>query len=361
MFVSLGPLAAKKVGAKGVGYSPAEAGIYQWIREQNGEARPGSEYVKARCAEVGGCPSIYFDYQVAEAILALSPEANGKAAVETFKALAKRTGEERVVELGLHNEGKHIRFRDIIEQPRRSLTSPVWAGIEAEGRTYSPFTINTEYMVPWRTLTGRQHFYIDHEWFRELGEYLPNYKPPLDWAALGLLVDVDVREFDYDPAKYRIEKDGKRMMLARFLTPHGKWNIHSTYWDNLYMLTLFRGGQVVWMNDEDARWLGLRDNDWIELYNANGVIVARVATSPRIPRGTVIMYHAQERHVYVPISERSGKRGGIHNSVTAAHLKPTKMVGGYAQLSYFINYYGPTGVNRDTVVLIRKRETPPKF
>jgi nitrate reductase alpha subunit len=89
------------------------------------------------------------------------------------------------------------------------------------------------------------------------------------------------------------------------------------------------------------------------MYNANGVVVARAAVSPRIPRGTVIMYHAQERHVYVPISPRTGKRAGIHNSVTITHLKPTEMVGGYAQLSWFFNYYGPTGVNRDTLVVIR--------
>jgi nitrate reductase alpha subunit len=29
------------------------------------------------------------------------------------------------------------------------------------------------------------------------------------------------------------------------------------------------------------------------------------------------------------------------------------MVGGYAQLSWFFNYYGPTGVNRDTLIVIR--------
>jgi nitrate reductase alpha subunit len=202
-------------------------------------------------------------------------------------------------------------------------------------------------------LTGRQHFYIDHEWFRELGEAFPVYKRPLDQSMARLLADVDMKDFWYEPARYRVESGGGRYLVARYLTPHGKWNIHSEYWDNLIMLTLFRGGQVVWMNDEDAKWLGVKDNDWVEMYNANGVVVARAAVSPRIPRGTVIMYHAQERHVYVPISPRTGRRAGIHNSVTITHLKPTKMVGGYAQLSWFFNYYGPTGVNRDTLVVIR--------
>jgi len=68
------------------------------------------------------------------------------------------------------------------------------------------------------------------------------------------------------------------------------------------------------------------------------------------------MYHAQERHVYAKASKLTGKKGGIHNSATKVDLKPTKMVGGYAQLSYFFNYYGPTGVNRDTVAIVYLHE-----
>jgi nitrate reductase alpha subunit len=69
-----------------------------------------------------------------------------------------------------------------------------------------------------------------------------------------------------------------------------------------------------------------------------------------------LMYHAQEKIVNVPGAEMSGKRGGIHNSVTRAVTKPTHMIGGYAQLSYGFNYYGTVGSNRDEFVLIRKME-----
>jgi nitrate reductase alpha subunit len=31
------------------------------------------------------------------------------------------------------------------------------------------------------------------------------------------------------------------------------------------------------------------------------------------------------------------------------------MIGGYAQLSYGANYYGPTGSNRDSVTIVRRR------
>ncbi|MCE4613620.1 MAG: nitrate reductase subunit alpha [Desulfurococcales archaeon] len=342
MFISLGG-GARKVGAKGISYDTSD--VYEELKLRN-----GSVYWEG-CPD--GCPSLEKDKYAAETILALSPETNGRLAPRAFASLEKRTG--RAMQ-DLVTSLDEIRFDDIVRQPRRSHTSPIWSGIESPGRAYSPFTINTEKLVPWRTLSGRQHFYVDHDWFLELGEFFPTYKPPLDMVSLGSLKNtarkLGISRFD----DYRVQVNGKKMLLLRYLTPHGKWNIHSEFWDNLRMLTLFRGGQVVWLNDEDARWAGISDNDWIEVVNDNGVIVARAATSPRIPKGVAIMYHAQERHLYVGRSSITGKKGGIHNSVTRTDLKPTKMVGGYAQLSYFFNYYGPTGVNRDTMVLVFLRE-----
>ena len=40
--------------------------------------------------------------------------------------------------------------------------------------------------------------------------------------------------------------------------------------------------------------------------------------------------------------------------MTRIVLKPTHMIGGYAQLSYGFNYYGTVGSNRDEFVVIRK-------
>jgi nitrate reductase / nitrite oxidoreductase, alpha subunit len=68
------------------------------------------------------------------------------------------------------------------------------------------------------------------------------------------------------------------------------------------------------------------------------------------------MYHAQEKIVNVPGSEITMRRGGIHNSVTRATLKPTHMIGGYAHLSWGLNYYGTVGSNRDEFVVVRKIE-----
>ena len=63
----------------------------------------------------------------------------------------------------------------------------------------------------------------------------------------------------------------------------------------------------------------------------------------------------------MPGSEVTGQRGGIHNSVTRAVMKPTHMIGGYGQLSYAFNYYGPTGNQRDEITVIRRRAQEVEF
>ena len=119
---------------------------------------------------------------------------------------------------------------------------------------------------------------------------------------------------------------------------------------------LFRsGGPDIWMSVEDAGKIGVKDNDWIEAVNRNGIVVARAVVSHRMPEGLVYMYHAKDRTIDVPRVEATGKRGGIHNSLTRLLLKPSHLIGGYAQFSYGFNYYGPTGNQRDEVTVIRRR------
>ena len=57
----------------------------------------------------------------------------------------------------------------------------------------------------------------------------------------------------------------------------------------------------------------------------------------------------------VPKTETHRQRGGIHNSLTRIMVKPTHLIGGYAQLSFAFNYLGPTGNQRDEVTVIRRR------
>lgn len=327
--ISLGPLVKERpIGTKGIAWSASEE--YEKLKRVLGVTRSG-------IAE--GCPDLSSDRNVAEAILTLSSTTNGKMAVKAWEALEKKTA-LHLKDLAEERAEECFSFEEITSRPKSVITSPAFSGSEKGGRRYSPFTTNVERLIPWRTLTGRQQFYIDHEMLREFGETLATYKPTL-------------KHKPFHPNSKRPVEGGKEIVL-NYLTPHNKWSIHSMYYDALPMLTLFRGGPTIWLNHEDAAETQIADNDWIECFNRNGVVVARAVVSHRMPRGMAFMYHAQDRHIHVPGTSISGTRGGTHNSPTRIHVKPTHMIGGYAQLSYGFNYYGPTGNQRDLNVVIRK-------
>ncbi|MFP5397615.1 MAG: nitrate reductase subunit alpha, partial [Gammaproteobacteria bacterium] len=329
-FTALGPL-MEKVGNSGKGIAWNTADEVRQLAELNGCVHDEGP--------TQGMPRIVTDIDAAEVVLMLAPETNGHVAVKAWEALSKATGREHA-HLALHREDEKIRFHDIQAQPRKIISSPTWSGLESEKVSYNAGYTNVHELIPWRTLTGRQQFYQDHRWMLAFGEGLSSYRPPIDMKATA--------------GMHGVRPNGHPEILLNFITPHQKWGIHSTYTDNLIMLTLSRGGPIIWLSEDDARRAGVEDNDWVELFNVNGAIAARAVVSQRVNPGMVLMYHAQEKIVNTPGSEITGVRGGIHNSVTRIVLKPTHMIGGYAQLSYGFNYYGTIGTNRDEFVIVRK-------
>jgi nitrate reductase alpha subunit len=320
---------------KGVTVKPERA--VEYLRRVNGTIRGGV---------ADGRPALTRDIHLAEGILALSGTTNGQVAVAGWKALERRTG-VALADLAQERIGEQISFADTQVQPRAVITSPEGSGSETGGRRYSPFVVNVERGKPWHTLTGRMHFYLDHDWIHEYGEALPTYRPPLNYG----------RHF----GDQGVSEAGRPEITVRYLTPHSKWSIHSEYQDNLHMLRLFRGGPVIWMSPLDAEKIGVSDNEWIEAYNRNGVVACRAVVSHRMPEGTVFMYHAKDRHLMTPKSEISGWHGGGDNALTRLVIKPTHVIGGYAQFSYAFNYYGPTGNQRDEVTVIRRRSQQVQF
>ena len=135
-------------------------------------------------------------------------------------------------------------------------------------------------------------------------------------------------------------------MMLNYLTPHGKWHIHSTYGDNQRMMTLSRGVEPLWMNDKDA-----------DRHRHRGQRLGRGPQRQRRGRDARRRQRAHSaRHLHsVPLAgahaigaevaaARSNRRAGGHNSLTRMRLKPNLMVGGYGQFTYHFNYWGPTGV-----------------
>ncbi|MBZ5528990.1 MAG: nitrate reductase subunit alpha [Acidobacteriia bacterium] len=327
-FISFGPLArANGLSAHGTHYNIED--VYdEVVRTKPTVSWGGEKY-----------PSLAADERVCDTILHFASVTNGELAYRSYKEMEEKVGRP-LVHLAESNRGSRISYKELQARPHRLLNSPMWSGLSENGRAYSPFTYNVEELVPWRTLTGRQHLYLDHPGYIQFGEHLPTYKPkPL-------------------PAQYadmRVSREVGPTKMLNYLTPHGKWHIHSTYGDNQRMTTLSRGVEPLWMNDKDAADIGIVDNDWVEMHNDNGVVVTRAVVSARLPRGICIQYHSPERTYSVPTSPlRKGRRAGGHNSLTRTRLKPNLMVGGYGQFTFHFNYWGPIGCNRDTHIFVRK-------
>lgn len=329
-FTSIGPL-LESIGNGGKGISWDTKDEVDFLRQLN--RTHTAEGVNKGMAKIDTA------IDACEMILSLAPETNGQVAVKAWQALGEFTGRDHT-HLALPKEDEKIRFNDIVAQPRKIISSPTWSGLEDEHVSYNAGYTNVHELIPWRTVTGRQQFYQDHEWMRDFGEQLCSYKPPINLKTVAPVLNK--------------KPNGNTEIVLNFLTPHQKWGIHSTYSDNLLMLTLSRGGPIVWISEIDAKAAGIVDNDWIEVFNVNGALAARAVVSQRVPEGMSMMYHAQERIVNIPGSEQTGTRGGIHNSVTRAVMKPTHMIGGYAQQAYGFNYYGTVGCNRDEFVVLRK-------
>ncbi len=328
-FTSLGPLLnSQGNGGKGI----------NWNTDSEVELLKKLNYVHHEGA-AKGLAKIETAIDAAEVILTLAPETNGQVAVKAWDALSEFTGREHR-HLAINKEEEKIRFRDIQAQPRKIISSPTWSGLEDEHVSYNAGYTNVHELIPWRTVTGRQQLYQDHQWMRDFGESLIAYRPPINTRTVHDIMGK--------------KGNGNKEKALNWITPHQKWGIHSTYSENLLMLTLSRGGPIVWMSEIDAKDLGIEDNDWIEAFNSNGSLTARAVVSQRVPDGMVMMYHAQERLVNLPGGEITGQRGGIHNSVTRVCPKPTHMIGGYVHQAYGFNYYGTVGSNRDEFVVVRR-------
>ncbi|QNI08186.1 nitrate reductase subunit alpha [Mycobacterium kubicae] len=337
-WLSLGPLVDRfGITTKGITVHP-----FREVEELSAKFGVMSSGVAA------GRPAVTTAQRMADVLLLLSGTTNGRLAVEGFRELEKRTG-QRLAHLAEGSEDRRIDYADTQARPVPVITSPEWSGSETGGRRYAPFTINIENLKPFHTLTGRMHFYLAHDWVEELGEHLPVFRPPLDMTRLFGQPELGSRS-----------EDGIGLTV-RYLTPHSKWSFHSTYQDNLYMLSLSRGGPTMWMSPGDAAKIDVRDNDWVEAVNTNGIYVCRAIVSHRMPDGVVFVYHVQERTVDTPRTETNGKRGGNHNALTRVRIKPSHLAGGYAQHAFAFNYLGPTGNQRDEVTVVRRRSQEVRY
>ncbi|MSR00663.1 MAG: hypothetical protein EXR88_04620 [Gammaproteobacteria bacterium] len=190
------------------------------------------------------------------------------------------------------------------------------AGVMWDGSN-SPFHNDISESVhdkrPYETLTGRQQFYIDHEWFLKFDEALPVYHAPLKIKGYPL-----------------------QMTMG-----HARHGVHSMWRDDSFLLSLQRGEPDIYVNPDDASARNVRDGDLIEVFNNAGSFICMAHPSAGIMPGTVYMYHGWDPTMF------RGRQNFAAVIPTAGLVKPTSIAGDYGHLGYRVLAYAPNQTYRD--------------
>jgi DMSO reductase family type II enzyme molybdopterin subunit len=187
------------------------------------------------------------------------------------------------------------------------------------GDTHWPHRWFVEDKIAWPTLTGRQQFYLDHEWYLEAGEELPVHKDPP--GARG---------------RYPLRINGG----------HTRWSIHAIWRDHQLMLRLQRGEPACFLSPVDCTPRGIRDGDRVRVYNDTGSFEATAKLAPRVDPGEVIIYHAWEPYQF---KDWKGQQEPVEAPWKAIHL-----AGDYGQIHYRMFYSSPGHAPRGAPVEIER-------
>ncbi|MGK0498574.1 MAG: nitrate reductase alpha subunit [Oceanicoccus sp.] len=167
--------------------------------------------------------------------------------------------------------------------------------------------------IPYETLTGRQQFYFDHEWFLEYDEALPAHRDPLMLKGYPL----------------------------QFMMGHARHGIHSTWRDDSLMISLQRGEPDIYLNPDDCKARGVEDGDLVRIFNAEGDFYAMAHISSGIQPNMVFMYHGWDPMMF---KDRKNFSSVI---TTAGLIKPTSMAGDWGHLGYRALEFAPNQTYKD--------------
>ena len=177
---------------------------------------------------------------------------------------------------------------------------------------HNPLRWHTEEKVPYDTLVRRAQFYIDHDWFLEAGEALPVHK----------------------------ESPGHGGPHRRFqmTSGHNRWSIHSMNMTSATLLNTHRGEPFVFINDGDARALGIANGEPVRLVSDVGAMLIQAKLTPACRPGQVIVYNGFEPFMH------EGWRGQA--DLEPGQMKWLGLAAGYGHLKYRIFSWQPVPTDR---------------
>ena len=167
--------------------------------------------------------------------------------------------------------------------------------------------------VPYQTLTSRQQYYFDHEWFLKFGEALPDYRAPL-----------------------KIEGYPLQLMMG-----HARHGIHSMWRDDPLLVSLQRGEPDIFISPDDAFVRGVRDGDEVRVFNPLGEFIVQAHISSAIQPGMMFMYHGWDPMMF------KGQKNFSSVIATGGLIKPTNIVGDYGHLYYRPLFFTPNQTFKD--------------
>ncbi len=112
--------------------------------------------------------------------------------------------------------------------------------------------------------SGRIEFYRDEDIFLELGEQLPCYKPP------------------FEDTEWKDDPEAREKYPLGYTTRNSAFRVHATYVNNPFMLELQDNTPKVWLNPETAAERGLKNGDWVEVYNSRGTVQGQLVEDPGV-------------------------------------------------------------------------------
>jgi DMSO reductase family type II enzyme molybdopterin subunit len=166
---------------------------------------------------------------------------------------------------------------------------------------------------PYHTETGRQQFYIDHDWFLQEGEALPTHREPLSTKGYPL----------------------------RFLQGHARHGIHSMWRDDPLLVSLQRGEPDIYVNPQDAAKRGVEDGDTIRVFNSFGSFVVQAHVTSAVQPGMTFMYHGWDPMMF------EGRENFGAVIPTAGLIKPTSVAGGQSHINYRVFQWEPNATFQD--------------
>jgi DMSO reductase family type II enzyme molybdopterin subunit len=202
------------------------------------------------------------------------------------------------------------KYADIGSQGiQENLFNSDWKG-EGIINTLTDFT-EKKHRYP--TYTGRQQYYIDHEWFVNAGEALPSH--------------------------LEAPKGGGDHPF-QLISCHARWSIHSVWRDTPLMLKLQRGEPTIYLNPKDMDEMGISDGAWAKLSNDYDTIRMRAKASTMVRPRVAYYFHAWEPHQFPDHKSYKFLIPGLMN--------PMHWAGGQDQLGWYFGHYSPGTHVQDT-------------